>query len=61
MTKTRWIRSDSTFLEDLKRGEKMIRDMSRGKLRVEPPVIVSPDIAEKLIKETAERKYNDNK
>lgn len=61
MTKSRWIRSDSTFLEDLKRGEKMIRDMSRGKLRVEPPVIVSPDIAEKLIKETAERKYNDNK
>jgi len=61
MTKSRWIRSDSTFLEDLKRGEKMIRDMSRGKLRVEPPVIVSPDIAEKLIKETAERKCNDNK
>ena len=61
MTKNRWIRSDSTFLEDLKRGEKMIRDMSRGKLRVDPPIIVSPDIAEKLIKETAERKYNDNK
>jgi len=61
MTKNRWIRNDSAFLEDLKRGEKMIRDMSRGKLRVEPPVIVSPDIAEKLIKETAERKYNDNK